>query len=1087
MQEHPTIFSAKELKNRLKSGFGNSIPNYKQKIQIIENWQKNIVSGKYLQAKEEEIKPLFLTQFFGEVLDYDYQNANDWHLRLENKTATDSTKSDAALGFFKIRNQQELPKDVRVVIEIKDARTPLDKPQNRQGFKGSPVEQCFNYAAKIGENCKWVIVSNFLELRLYLASDMTKYERFDIMSLNDSYEFSRFYYLLANGQLFYENTLSAIDILLANRQEKEKNITKEFYEFYHFLRELFFYHLKNHNPQIAPLKLLEYAQMIMDRVVFVSVVKDYDLLPYNVLKEIEDIASKSWANDRLELWRQLKNFFIALDEGLPPRIYKFNGGLFKQNPEIDNLVIKDIFLKQLLAIGNYDFESDLNINILGHIFEQSITDIEVFKQNIVENVLVEYTETDDKIDLKITPTSTHKRKKEGIFYTPENITAYIVKSTIGAWLEEKKIQLGLPNLADNPSSESEKNAQIKLWEQYQAVLETIKILDPACGSGAFLTQAFDYLLREWQMTLDVTSKLKTEKIALNGGALFTTVPNKIQKSLAQIKKNIVNYNLFGVDLNSESVEITKLGLWLKSASKNDPLALLDSNIKCGNSLIKDKNITAKAFDWQLEFADIMQNGGFDVIVGNPPYVSANNMDYTIRQYFNKSEDYQKLSGKWDLYVPFIEKSLKLLNQKGFTSFIVPFGLLNQPFATDLRKWILDDFSLISIVDLHHIKVFADATVPTCIFVINKQQGSIENVNILSLENEVFFFKHKIALEKYRQNESYMFRTENLDKNFSLLNKIKSQGVELENLFYVSTGAEIHGKEQRTETNHLVSGHSKFDALHKTPQFGFKPYIEGAAIPKSKEKGRYCYPDIDYYLDYDGFYEKMRSPKFKELFDSPKIVLRASSGLIAILATFDTRAIYTSHKNILIIQKNNLPKNHSDYNENQLVSIKYLLGVLNSKLMDFYYRSVFGGFIDVYPNYLKPLPIIVQHQVLQSKISEKVDLILNTQQSLVKHSKNFIGVLKSQFKLEKINEALESWYELDWQGFMTEMAKLKTTMNRKTELEWIEVFNEQKEKAINLKLLISHTDKEIDQDVYKIYDLTSEEISMIEQASFATTN
>lgn len=257
MQEHLTIFSKKELKSKIKNAFPTGILNREQKLKIVENWQQNISSGKYINAKEEEIKPLFLTQFFGEILGYDYNNSTDWNLRFENKTSLDSTKSDGALGFFKIRNNEEIQKDVKAVIEIKDARTTLDKPQNRKDFKGSAVEQCFMYAAKIGEKCKWVIVSNFLEIRLYLANDMTKYESFDIMSLSDDYEFSRFYYLLSNGQLFYENIPSAIDIFLSNRIEKEKTITKEFYAEFQSLRELFFYHLKTHNPEKDTLKLLQ--------------------------------------------------------------------------------------------------------------------------------------------------------------------------------------------------------------------------------------------------------------------------------------------------------------------------------------------------------------------------------------------------------------------------------------------------------------------------------------------------------------------------------------------------------------------------------------------------------------------------------------------------------------------------------------------------------------------------------------------------------------------------------------------------------------------------------------------------------------
>jgi hypothetical protein len=200
MQEHPTLFSNKELKSKIKLTFGYDIPNKSARIKSVEHWQKTILSGKVMQSKEEELKPIFLTHFFGDILGYEYSNAQKWHLSLENKSLYDSSKADAALGFFEIQNKQALKKDVRVVIEIKSAKITLDKPQNRSDFKGSAVEQCFMYAAKSGEKCKWVIVSNFLEIRLYLANDMTKYERFDLLKLHEDFEFSKFYFLLARGQ-----------------------------------------------------------------------------------------------------------------------------------------------------------------------------------------------------------------------------------------------------------------------------------------------------------------------------------------------------------------------------------------------------------------------------------------------------------------------------------------------------------------------------------------------------------------------------------------------------------------------------------------------------------------------------------------------------------------------------------------------------------------------------------------------------------------------------------------------------------------------------------------------------------------------
>jgi restriction endonuclease S subunit len=221
----------------------------------------------------------------------------------------------------------------------------------------------------------------------------------------------------------------------------------------------------------------------------------------------------------------------------------------------------------------------------------------------------------------------------------------------------------------------------------------------------------------------------------------------------------------------------------------------------------------------------------------------------------------------------------------------------------------------------------------------------------------------------------MFRTEDLNVKTSVLDKIRQKGERLDNYFYCSTGAEIHGKEVRNSDGTLTSGKSKFDVLFDHPENGMEPYIEGSDINKSKE-GRYSLPNITQWLDYSKP-GKMRSPKFRELFESEKIIIRGSSGVLRILAIYDDRRIYTSHKCTIVIKKSNLPKNHSHYSEGDEMELKYLLSLLNSHLMDFYYESVFGGFIDVYPNNLKELPIVVVSREQQNVFVGKVDTILKS--------------------------------------------------------------------------------------------------------------
>jgi hypothetical protein len=1136
MQEHQTIFSIKEVRNKVKNAFINGIPNFEQKIEIIENWQKNINNGKYIKAKEEEICPLFLTQFFGDILGYNYNNSTDWNLRLENKTETDSTKSDAALGYFKFRDNEELPKDVRAVIEIKNAQTPLDKPQNRKDFKGSPVEQAFMYSAKIGSTCNWVIVSNFLEIRLYLANDMTKYESFDILSLTDNYEFSRFYYILANGQLFLENIPSVIEILLSNRIEKEKTITKEFYGYYHFLRELFFYHLKTHNPTIQPFQLLENAQTIIDRIVFISVVKDYDLLPYNVLKEIEYISLKSWAKDKFELWRQLKNFFLAIDEGLPPRIHKFNGGLFRQNHEIEDLNITNIFLNRLLSINNYDFESDLNVNVLGHIFEQSITDIELLKKNISENKHIEYFETDDEIDLKIPKTETNKRKKDGIFYTPEIITQYIVKSTVGAWLENKKNQIGLNDLTDFPKNDQEKEFHIKLWEQYKTVLKEIKILDPACGSGAFLTKTFDYLLKEWQMVFDVIEKLKEKKIELRTNGLFSSAPTKLQQSISQIKKDIVNNNLFGVDLNSESVEITKLGLWLKSASKKDPLALLERNIKCGNSLISDKTITEKAFDWTegfmhlynpdkyfplteqdykeqiikakqdleelletrrkpYQYCDINKLdarisgqkthihdleyelkmlyvwkktnpqpfNGFDVIIGNPPYVDIKQLPNKQVDYFFKT--YSTTENRINLYSIFIEKSIELLSENGYLAFINPNSLLVNSSYLKLRQLIIDGvFLIIKLPD----GVFEDASVETIIFGYQKS-AIITHANI-------YTFSHKAQIKnlndiKLHSIDKKNWNSETLTFNIYtsteiqvIINKCYVNSDLLGNIADFSLGITPYDKYKGHIEDIIKERKFHSDtAIDNT----YKPIISGENIQRY-----YLSENVKEYIKYGNWLGASRQERF---FTEPRIIVRQiiSGNPPQIFACFTDKSFYFTQIGFSIIS------NKNEYDN------KYLLSIINSKLINFIHAF---RFIDKEKEVFQKLLIENCKQFPIPKISienqiffrELVNQLIEINKTINDKVYKFKSNLITNFEKLKITQNLIEFYKLDFKEFIEELSKQKVKINLKKQDEWSDYFKEHKHSINELIINFNDINKKIDLAVYKLYDLTPDEIQLIEK-------
>ncbi len=340
--------------------------------------------------------------------------------------------------------------DIRGIIELKSATADLDAKQSKGYQKQTPVEQV-SYAPKHGKKCQWVLVSNYVELRLYHASSQVEYERFLLADLTNEQEFKRFYFLLARDQLLVKEGVSPAEALYRKSEEAGARISKQFYTDYTTARLHLFEHLKqqarSHRFSDGPesdkslttneeLSLLAKTQKLLDRFIFICFCEDTGMLPPNTFRKLLRQAQESFVfvEAKHKIWPALKGLFKALDMGWKDQqIPKFNGELFKPDPGLDALVIGDEIFNELAAIAEYDFESELNVNILGHIFEQSISDLEELRAGI----------RGEDVDRK-----QGKRKKEGIFYTPEYITRYIVEQAVGGWLEERKRELGFEDLPE---------------------------------------------------------------------------------------------------------------------------------------------------------------------------------------------------------------------------------------------------------------------------------------------------------------------------------------------------------------------------------------------------------------------------------------------------------------------------------------------------------------------------------------------------------------------------------------------------------------------------------------------------------------
>ena len=668
--------------------------------------------------KEENYQEGFLREIFVQVLGYTINPDKNFNLTTEFKNETDSKKADGAL----LANGNAIG-----VIELKSTKTP-----DLESIK----EQAFSYKNN-HSNCRFVITSNFEKLRFYI-DNATEWEEFNLFNLD--FERFKILYLFLSKESIFKGITSSLkkDSIL-----HEENVTDKLYKDYSQFKKDIFENLIENNPDIHKLLLFHKSQKLLDRMLFVFFAEDSGLVPPNAIsKIIEQWKTFEKLDEPVTLYSRFVKLFKHLDEGHKYQTYEipaYNGGLFKTDELLDKLKIDDSVLeKHSLNLTNYNFSTEVDVNILGHIFEHSISEIEQVAAEI------EGTETEKERS---------RRKKEGIFYTPKYITKYIVENTVGALCEEKKKVLKI-DFIENEIIENSRTAKGKLTQkakellgrldEYRNYLLSLKILDPACGSGAFLNQALEFLINEHEMLDSYRREMEKDSLGL-----------------FDIKKSILENNLYGVDINEESVEIAKLSLWLRTAEKGRKLSDLNHNIKCGNSLIDDPEIAGeKAFDWKKEFPEIMKAGGFDVVIGNPPYVSANNMNYNLRQYFNKSVEYSTLKGKWDLYIPFLERSLKLLKSDSILSFIIPYGLLNQPFAESMREYILTNYNLVSIADLHKQNIFKIATVPSCIIIISNPNTN-NPVDILFIENDNIIYSHQINKSSYYNDNEKMFRTDDV--------------------------------------------------------------------------------------------------------------------------------------------------------------------------------------------------------------------------------------------------------------------------------------------------------------------------------------
>ncbi len=661
--------------------------------------------------KEEEYQDGFLRDVFVDVLGYTIKPNADFNLVREFKNQSDSKKADGA-----ILNGET----VVAVIELKSTSTK---------DLTSVTQQAFNYKNN-QPGCKYVITSNFQKIRFFIDYS-NEFEEFDLFTLQKS-DFELLYLILSQ-----ESICNNLPQTIKNETRfHDQKISEQLYNDYSSFKYKIFENLVKNNPEFDKITLFEKSQKLLDRLLFIFFAEDSGLLPANSISRIIDHFDKLTELDSYKpLYEIYKLYFGYMNIGRKGKvpaddIPAYNGGLFAPDEVLDIVKIDDEILREdSLKLSGYDFSTEVDVNILGHIFEYSLNEIEEFEKQLSENT-----------DISIIKTT--RRKKEGVFYTPKYITQYIVENTLGKLCKDKRKELGIFEIEFDSNDRTKKGLSekgkaifIKL-NTYKEWLKGLKIIDPACGSGAFLNQTLNFLIAEHKLIDDLIAELSGQTIRL-----FDT------------DKAILENNLFGVDINQESVEIAKLSLWLRTAQKRRTLSMLNDNIKCGNSLVDDFSFNyRKAFDWKTEFADIMRNGGFDVVIGNPPYIK----EYTNRQAFEGLHKHYCYQGKMDLWYFFGALALEIVKKDtGLIGYIAPNNWITNSGASKLRNIILQRGKLLEFIDFGDFKVFDSAGIQTMIYIMQR-----------TTDNENYVFEYsKLIDSKINHETNQLFLQKAIDKRF----------------------------------------------------------------------------------------------------------------------------------------------------------------------------------------------------------------------------------------------------------------------------------------------------------------------------------
>ena len=874
--------------------------------------------------QETETRNRFIDPFF-EALGWDFHQTNisknewDVHREFSQKDNSSTKKPDYAFR-------------AKVGIKFKEtffveAKAPWVKLTDKD-----PIYQAKRYAFSSHGKTPIVILTDFQELRVFNGLQKPIYDN-PLQGLIANLDITYKDYLekwdtiwdLFSKDAIYNGSISK---LAATISRNTKTLDQEFLEDISNWRKILAKHIAIRNQDLKTNELNEAVQRIIDRLIFIRNLED---------REIESEGTLfSYTNINQGVYQHLIPLFRNLDND-------YNGLLFKEHFSeiliIDDKIIRDLIKQMCYPLSPYQFD-EIEPEILGRIYERFLG---------------------SKIRLTDGHTAKVEEKPEvrhsgGVYYTPQYIVDHIVMDTIWEKIDGK-----------DPDE-----------------IKNLTICDPACGSGSFLIGAYEFLLqyhKNWYANTNQTNKKKYKS------DFYINSDNEIKLTLRK-RSEILKNNLFGVDIDREATEVAIMSLYLKLLDdgfdkgqselfmKGHILPDMTDNVKCGNSLISSNYYEEKdmelfndeelrkvnAFDWNSKFPIIFnKNNGFDVIIGNPPYIFTREiLTENEKHYFNSN--YLFTQFKLNTYILFMEKSMKLINEHGTIGFIVPNNWLTLEYNSLMRKSIIERKAIEKIV-LFNYQVFDQASVDTAICILTRRKSDTLKIwKKLSIEDEILITDTPI--ENYLSNHNYILSASNRED--TAIEKINLNSIHLVNVALVKNGIQAYtvGEGTPVQTEKMKNDrvyHSK----NQTDDTWIK-YLDGVDV-------------VRYYSTWQNklfvkYGNNLSRPRKMELFIGERILIRQ----IPNKPPYCIHACYTietciNDNNSMIVKS-----------INQHYSNLFLLGIINSRAVSYWFEKTFAKHQrKVFPQFkvkeleVFPIPIDkIDMNEEKNKMIKTVQMIIN---------------------------------------------------------------------------------------------------------------